>query len=811
MRMTGNRLAALVAMLALPCFTPPSARAAWPHDPNLNVALSRVAGYEGNPRIVSDGAGGAIVCWQDRRSDPELGDIYVQRVDAAGMPRWTSNGVAVCTDPYDQADAWIASDGAGGAIIVWDDSRDDPDNYDLYAQRVDAAGVPQWAPNGIALCTAPEHQFINAIVSDGAGGAIVVWEDYRNGTSDIYVRRVSASGTPLWTANGVALCTAVNDQYAPTIASDGAGGAIVAWDDYRTGISDIYGRRVDAAGTPLWTANGVPLCAAANGQDGSAITSDGAGGAIVTWYDSRTNPSTADIYAQRVGAAGAPQWTTNGVAVCTAASIQTVPAIASDGAGGAIVTWNDYRSGASDVYVQRVSAAGTPQWTSNGVALCTAVDNQGVIAITSDGAGGAIVNWEDRRAGTGIRDIYAQRANAAGAPQWTANGVAICIAGGDQYLGTMISDGGGGAIVTWRDQRGVDIDVYAQRIERIGQLGNPEPVSAGVRDVPNDQGGKVRVSWYASYLDRESNPNLSAYDVYRSAPGSMATRAVQAGARRLTGFGDVPRSGERAFVVEPRSARLYAWEYLATISPAHFLETYGYLAATTSDSVAGSNPPTIFMVVGRNANGSMYWLSAPDSGYSVDNLPPAVPTALSGEYRAGTTTLSWGASAEPDFDFYELYRGTSPSFVPGLGNLLVSQPGAGYADAAGQPYHYKLSAVDVHGNRSGFALLTPPGTVDVVGKGPPARLSLSPAQPNPVVRETEFRFALPRAGPVKLKLFDAQGRQVRELANGWLPAGEHSARWDGRDGAGRRVPSGLYICRLEADGRTVTRRLAAIQ
>src|SRR5262249_27048992 len=151
------------------------------------------------------------------------------------------------------------------------------------------------------------------------------------------------------------------------------------------------------------------------------------------------------------------------VALCTAANDQLYPTIISDGAGGAIVTWEDARSGSNDIYVQRVNAAGVPQWTANGVGICTATDTQDLPTIASDGAGGAIITWSDFRSGTN-RDIYAQRVNAAGAPQWTANGVAVCTATGSQFNPTIVSDGSGGAIITWEDDRNDIGDIYAQRV-----------------------------------------------------------------------------------------------------------------------------------------------------------------------------------------------------------------------------------------------------------------------------------------------------------------------------------------------------------
>jgi hypothetical protein len=141
----------------------------------------------------------------------------------------------------------IVSDGAGGAIVTCVDYRGTT-SYDIYAQRISAAGAVQWAADGVAICTATGSQYYPKIVSDGAGGAIVTWEDYRSGPGDIYAQRILAGGTVQWTANGVALCTATGEQYKTAIVSDGAGGAIVILDDRRSGGTDIYAQRVQANG-----------------------------------------------------------------------------------------------------------------------------------------------------------------------------------------------------------------------------------------------------------------------------------------------------------------------------------------------------------------------------------------------------------------------------------------------------------------------------------------------------------------------------------------------------------------------------------
>jgi hypothetical protein len=495
----------------------PAAVAAWPGDPTLNVPLCTAANDQVSPVAASDGAGGAIIAWFDYRNGTDF-DIYVQRVNKEGVPQWRTDGVPLCIAANNQESPAIASDGTGGAIVTWSDRRSGTSS-DIYAQRVNAAGVPQWSGDGVALCTADNDQYNPTIVSDGSGGAIVTWQDPRSGNYNIYAQRVNAAGVPQWAADGVALCIAANDRYNPTVVPDDAGGAIVTWYDGRNGLGyDIYAQRVNAAGAPQWTPGGVALCTAPNTQSYPTLASDGGGGAIVTWADRRSGSNT-DIYAQRVSSAGVPQWAADGVALCTAANVRAYPMIVSDGTDGAIVAWQDYRSGTDfDIYAQRVSAAGVPRWAVDGVALCAAADAQYDPMIVSDGAGGAIVTWYDFRNGTNY-DIYAQRVNAAGEQMWTAGGVALCTAANSQVYPSIVPENGG-AIIAWQDYRsGADSDIYAQNINDEGILGGAllpvlsSPIATGLSIIgvrPNPSFGDFTISFS---LPDDTPAVLELYDL----------------------------------------------------------------------------------------------------------------------------------------------------------------------------------------------------------------------------------------------------------------------------------------------------------
>lgn len=106
-----------------------------------------------------------------------------------------------------------------------------------------------------------------------------------------------------------------------------------------------------------------------------------------------------------------------------------------------------------------------------------------------------------------------------------------------------------------------------------------------------------------------------------------------------------------------------------------------------------------------------------------------------------------------------------------------------------------------------------PATVSgEVSTGPPAAgLRLDPNRPNPFNPRTAVVFSLPSAGRARLAIYTIDGRKVRTLLDAELPAGEHRAMWDGRDGDGRMLPSGVYCCLLEAGTTRQARKMTLLK
>ena len=99
------------------------------------------------------------------------------------------------------------------------------------------------------------------------------------------------------------------------------------------------------------------------------------------------------------------------------------------------------------------------------------------------------------------------------------------------------------------------------------------------------------------------------------------------------------------------------------------------------------------------------------------------------------------------------------------------------------------------------------------GDRPPRilRPAIGPSRPNPGAAGLRIQFDVPARGTVGLEVYDIAGRQVQTLITGTLPPGKHEVPWDGRDQAGRAVPSGTYFCRLSCAGGHATHRLVLVR
>ncbi|MCX5725948.1 MAG: hypothetical protein NT030_01985 [Candidatus Saganbacteria bacterium] len=267
----------------------------------------------------------------------------------------------MCSELADQQDGKAVPDGMGGTIVAWTDYRSGLQNSDVYAQRINSSGEALWAAGGIKVCGAPDVQKEPAIsfsraevlASESENGAIIVWTDKGGGGYDIYGQRINLAGKTLWKEDGIPICEIEGTQKDPKIVENGAGGAIVVFEDYRFGNWDIYCQKINKKGDLLWPAPGIPITKAPGTQYSPDIAPSNSGGAIITWEDYRSSLGYM-IYAQKIEGDGKISWQQNGISICNLPGGQRNPKIIGNGGGGAVISWEDYRSGGYGIYAQRI-------------------------------------------------------------------------------------------------------------------------------------------------------------------------------------------------------------------------------------------------------------------------------------------------------------------------------------------------------------------------------------------------------------------------------------------------------------------------
>jgi len=482
-----HRLSFLAVLLTLPLFAH-----AW--QPGGVPICTDLAG-QGSPCNTKT-TDGFVICWTDARAGA-FTDIYAQKLDAEGRSLWTLDGVVVCEQESTQNTLLVVSGFNGSAIFLWEDYRylTEFRHPFLYGQRLGPDGRGIWTPNGI-LFNDDGGSYSAVLIPDGAGG--VFHAELQTGVTPYdyqiaVLTRVDSSGIGLW--RKVLSRSTVGLSLNPRIISDGVTGVIASW----RWMDTTFAQRFSPTGQEVWIRGGINF----GRIDISTFVLDATNGAIFTWSDGRNG--TWDIYAQRVAGDGSVRWQTNGIPVRVAPGTQANPKAVPDGAGGAIVVWEDGASGLRDIYAQRLDSTGARLWDTLGVPVIRSTGDQTGIQVVSDDAGGVIVAWKDNR--NGNSDIYAQRLNPSGQRLWDTLGVEICVWNGEQTVPVMCPDGSGGAVIAWQDTRNGNNDIYAQRVTASG---------SGVWEEPSPS----RLSPYASRLTVSPNPVVS----FTSVPGRSSER-----------------------------------------------------------------------------------------------------------------------------------------------------------------------------------------------------------------------------------------------------------------------------------------------
>jgi len=427
---------------------------------------------------------GAVYVWSDTRAGGR--DLYAQLVTPSGEKMWGVGGDGLLLDgkPGRQEDPMIVTTSDGNVIVAWVDFAFDRDG-DIYANKISPTGEKLWGQNGegIIVCNAPRIQISINIVPDNLGGAYIAWSDYRASNSQIYIQHFNSTGVPTWVANGVNIDPELKNKLANTMWEDEDGCAVMAYvtqhgQPAETGVSYI---KFDKSNPNAIAWGPLPIGTQTNPavdpQFNPKMCPDGAGGFIFAWEYKDVGVDdlvVVRLKAQRIDASGVKQWDAAGVNVTGNNPLtgnQEKHRIVEVDEGGAIIAWEDRRGFSSqpNIYLQKLSLAGLPEWTSNGLPLYLESDNtQSDLRATKTNDNGVAIIWEDsRNTDVARKQVFAQRVLANGNFAWEQGGVLVCNETGGQFGGNIKQLGQNYAVV-WADQRSGSVGLATQIFSSAG-------------------------------------------------------------------------------------------------------------------------------------------------------------------------------------------------------------------------------------------------------------------------------------------------------------------------------------------------------
>ena len=869
-------------------------------------------------RAVHDGQGGAIIAWEDLRTD--AGDIYAQRVTASGTRAWVAP-LAVTNVPSGQNEITADGDGQGNMLVAWTDGRETGD-LDIYAAKVTPSGTTPWGANGRSVCLAAGAQSKVKLCPDGLGGCYLAWQDARQGLyNDIYMQYLNADGVPQWTNDGLPVCTAPQDQIEVRVAIGYVGGTpdgcVTVWEDARVGgvVYEVYAQKMSPLGVAQWTPDGIKVCGdGVNTREGARLTSDLQGGLICAWEDTRNNEGiwdACDLYAGRVLADGTRPWNdTLGVQVSAGLGQQFQPLLRMGGSDGVLavyadtrrgsqtlsymklnlsngalvldpdtceivygldkdaslpravamsqnrvgIAWKDgrYVTGGQGIFYQIIDTSGSLLKPENGDTL--APDNEGHSQylqdkprVCPDGQNGFFVVWEDSR--NGVNYIRLSRVNAGGDVVCSRAGDLVWLYGNGQSDAYCAPDGAGGCYVAWCGyDPGWRRDAYVMRLNENCQPAWSEALRltntaaddqmAGIAALP---GGCCVVVWTSG---TDALSNVVAAKVCGVSSGSVEWMQEVCNA---------PNLQEDAVVVgDGQGGAYFAWTDLRT--PALDLDIYAQRVTAQGEPLWGANGMVVISD-SLNQNKPQVALDTRGNLYVVWNDFRHSNVDLYGQKITPSGTLLWPAAGKPvcTFEGDQMQQALLSEWDNGL-YIAWTDVGRGlYTDVYGM--HYDSNGVEAPANgywvpQSGGVIcnryddqlaptLAADGSAGMIcafederasGKEPlkniwanwvndwtvsielrpgrplPGDYVLQQNYPNPFNPVTQIVFAVPRTERVELAIFNTLGQRVTTLVDRVLTVGEYEVQMDAK-----RLASGTYFYRLKAGDFTAVKKMILLR
>ena len=332
--------------------------------------------------------------------------------------------------------------------------------------------------------------------------------------------------------------------------------------------------------------------------------------------------------------------------------------------------------------------------------------------------------------------------------------------GGEDYVEFRQSDG------LWND---LSINYERAFIIEVEFDESGSAIILSIEDIPNDQGGRVYVSFNASFFD-DGETTGQSYSIFRY------------------DYFDNDSSG---------------WVALSSVD-AIGDPSYTFEATTVMDSTSEGDGMTEFKVVASMSAGIFH--SDPMMGYSVDNIAPGVPGGLMATALDEGIHLTWDVSVEEDFQYFVLEKSLNSEFQEYETFETIDTSYIDLEYVLNEMNYYRLAAVDHAGNVSDYSDVVEAAVLSIDGDLIPEAFALHQNYPNPFNPVTNITFMVDTYGYASIRIYDIKGRLVETLVEEQLPSGQYEVHWDASD-----LPSGVYFIRLTGSNKSITKKAVLLK
>ncbi len=320
------------------------------------------SGDQRHPAVAMNVATGAfVIAWSRYSLDGKTQDIYAKRYRPDGTPEIrefpdhsqeeegeflvNSYTAGIQTSPA------VAVEASGRFAVAWESLVQDGSEFGIYAQRYNADGSRSGAEFRVNAYTT-SSQTSPAVAFDDVGRMIVAWDSYQDGSATgIYARRYDPDGNPIGAVFRVNTETA-SYQAEPSVAMDGEGNTVVAWQSYLQDGYDygIYAQLYRPDGTRNGSEFRVNDTTTGNESHPRVAINASTGAFVVTWdSNGQTGSNYFNVYARSYRPDGTPEVEGEFLVNTYTDNSQSYPAVAMDPVGNFVVAWEDHdRDGSFD-------------------------------------------------------------------------------------------------------------------------------------------------------------------------------------------------------------------------------------------------------------------------------------------------------------------------------------------------------------------------------------------------------------------------------------------------------------------------------